>query len=409
MLNNLSYNLLKQNNIIIEGDFTLKSGLQSNYYIDIKKTISKPLLFNKIINKLCNYIKYIPNLESYCIIGVPYAGISFASAVAYKLLIPQLLLRKEQKQYGRKKRIDGESENKNIILIEDVMTTGQSLLETINYLSKEGYNIDYIFTIFQRKEINYNKFLIKNINYTYLISRDKLLRDKLLELCPLHNIYTRLYNISLLKQSNIILSVDTNNIKQFSNIVIECGKYIVAIKVHLDIFNDKDKKYIRNFLRIQKEKLNFLVIEDRKFSDICKTNIQQMEALEVINYADIIICHGVSGFEFTKQENCKLPVLLVSQLSNKNNLINKEYTEKCIKEVINNSNIIGCISQENLGYNKTLYCKPGIRLDNKSGDNLDQQYTGYTKGIDYYIVGRGITTSKTISETANFYKTQLYK
>ena len=64
--------------------------------------------------------------------------------------------------------------------------------------------------------------------------------------------------------------------------------------------SDKDKEYIRNYLNIKKKELQFLVIEDRKFSDICKTNLQQMEALEIKKYADIIICHGICGFEFTK-------------------------------------------------------------------------------------------------------------
>ena len=69
------------------------------------------------------------------------------------------------------------------------------------------------------------------------------------------------------------------------------------------------------------------------------------------------------------------------------------------------------ISQENLGYNKAIYCKPGIRLEineNNNKDKYDQQYTGITKGIDFYIVGRGITNSDTLSKTAEFYKKKLY-
>ena len=93
----MSYQSLVDNNIIIKGDFTLKSGEKSNYYIDIKKTISIPKLFDEIIQCLYNNIKHIPNLNKYCIIGVPYAGIPFASIISYKLQIPLLLLRKEQK------------------------------------------------------------------------------------------------------------------------------------------------------------------------------------------------------------------------------------------------------------------------------------------------------------------------
>ena len=93
----MSYDLLKHHNIIIEGNFKLKSGKKTDYYVDIKQTISNPELFNIIINILCNKINQIQNVTSYSIMGVPYAGIPFASVVGYKLNIPQLMLRKEKK------------------------------------------------------------------------------------------------------------------------------------------------------------------------------------------------------------------------------------------------------------------------------------------------------------------------
>ena len=79
---------------------------------------------------------------------------------------------------------------------------------------------------------------------------------------------------------------------------------------------------------------NFMIWEDRKFADICSTNIQQMNALKLETYADIVICHAITGFEFVN--HCELPVLLVSQLSNKGNLINENYTEKCIEGAFRN-------------------------------------------------------------------------
>lgn len=108
----MSYQTLLDNNIIVKGNFTLKSGKKSDYYVDIKKTISIPVLFNQIINQLCNEIKLIPDLDTYAIIGVPYSGIPFGSVVSYKLFVPFLLLRQEQKSYGTKKRIEGEILNK---------------------------------------------------------------------------------------------------------------------------------------------------------------------------------------------------------------------------------------------------------------------------------------------------------
>ena len=407
----MSYDLLKHHNIIIEGNFKLKSGKKTDYYVDIKQTISNPELFNIIINILCNKINQIQNVTSYSIMGVPYAGIPFASVVGYKLNIPQLMLRKEKKMYGRKKMIEGNSKNRNLILIEDVMTTGNSIFETINYLNKHEYNVKYVFTIFQRGVLYYNKFFDKNIQYNYLISRKLKLHEKLSEIAPYNSMYTTMNRLSIKKETNLILSVDNPDIDTFKQIVLQCGEQIFALKIHLDIFPETERESIRNFLIKQKKKDNFLVIEDRKFSDICKTNIQQMKALKIITYADIVICHGIAGFEFIKY--CSLPVLVVAQLSCKNNLINTEYTKQCVFEASKNKNIIGFISQENLGYNKCIYCKPGVRLDKLNNinneDDYDQKYSGLTSGIDFYIVGRGITNFKNPLEMAKHYKKVLWK
>ena len=187
-----------------------------------------------------------------------------------------------------------------------------------------------------------------------------------------------------------------------------------------DIFMDEDREDIRQFLIRTKLEGKFLVIEDRKFADICMTNIKQMEALKVMNYADIIICHAITGFEFIN--HIKLPVLLVAELSNKGNLISPEYTRECVKALSRNRKIIGCISQSNLGYNKAIYCKPGTKIDSdiqlnndkksynnseieeecckilKRRDKYDQKYTGKTPGIDFYIIGRAITQAEDIEK-----------
>ena len=338
------YDDLVNNEIIIHGNFTLKSGKKSNYYVNIKKTFSIPKLFNKIINSLSEKISKINDLEKCCIIGIPTSGIPFASAISYKLNIPFILLRDKQKKYGTKKLFEGEIGDKNIILIEDVMTTGGSIIETIDIFEDLGYNVKYVFTIFQRGKLDYYIFKNRNINYNYLLSINKSLINKLIELIPLHPIYNKLYEISYSKKSNLILSVDKTNVDIFKNIIIKCSQYIVAVKVHMDIFRDEDRNDIRQFLYINKFKYNFLVIEDRKFGDICNTNLQQYEALKVEEYADIVICHAISGFKFTKYIN--LPILLVSQLSNDGNLIDNKYTDNCINGVMNNYNIIGCISQK---------------------------------------------------------------
>ena len=110
---------LYKKNIILEGDFTLKSGIKSKHYIDIKKSFSEPDLFRNITQRLFYEIKDIKELDSYSIVGVPYSGIPFASNISFRFSLPLLLLRKEIKSYGTKKLLEGEKKNKNIILIRE--------------------------------------------------------------------------------------------------------------------------------------------------------------------------------------------------------------------------------------------------------------------------------------------------
>ena len=133
--------------------------------------------------------------------GVPYAGIPFASVLSYKLNIPLLMMRKEVKEYGTKKKIEGETKNRKLILIEDVMTTGKSIMETIHYLQTENYEVYHVFTIFQRNPVDYQKFKSIGVEYSYTIREPISLETKLQELIPEHPIYKRFYKISNEKKS----------------------------------------------------------------------------------------------------------------------------------------------------------------------------------------------------------------
>lgn len=133
---------LKATNFIKKGNFKLKSGLYSNYYVDIKCLVSYP----KIMTDLCNYIyvkitdyinKHNITFEDIVICGLPYAGIPFASYISLKYNIQMILLRKETKTYGTKKVFEGTLENKtHLLLIDDILTTGTSILESIDIFKK---------------------------------------------------------------------------------------------------------------------------------------------------------------------------------------------------------------------------------------------------------------------------------
>ena len=120
--------LLKQNNILTYGDFTLRSGEQSSYYCDIKQALGNPKILKLIIAEL---IKLVPT-NTTCIAGSGYGGITLASLVAHKLGLPLSLVRDKVKDHGTKKLIDGYIPNKKdvVCIIDDVFTTGSSIIDT---------------------------------------------------------------------------------------------------------------------------------------------------------------------------------------------------------------------------------------------------------------------------------------
>ena len=84
----------KNNNIIKNGSFELKSGEMSNVYIDIKKIISFPSLHLQVCNEIAKKI----NPEATIICGTPYGAVSFTSYISITQDIPRRFRRKEPKE-----------------------------------------------------------------------------------------------------------------------------------------------------------------------------------------------------------------------------------------------------------------------------------------------------------------------
>ena len=142
-------NLLKKNDVIKVGDFKLKSGKQSNYYVDFRPLISVPDIFYI----LCKYLSVLlpDNQDRYYICGLPYAGIPYCSVISTMKMIPMIMLRKEQKKYGTKKMIEGNIKPGNeIVLIDDILTTGTSIIESLGYLNE--YKIKKVIILLDRQE-----------------------------------------------------------------------------------------------------------------------------------------------------------------------------------------------------------------------------------------------------------------
>lgn len=139
------------------GQFTLKSGHTSNCYVDLRETTMHPLIFNNIVELIKDVIPQKKQHQdwlsaskepSIAIVGVPYGVVPVAAAVAYSCKLAYYPVRKEVKEYGHKPDSNAFS-NFQYILIEDVMSTGSSIVDTITKL--EGKNITDVIVIVDRE------------------------------------------------------------------------------------------------------------------------------------------------------------------------------------------------------------------------------------------------------------------
>ena len=132
------------------GEFTLKAGGKSYVYADVRTAISYPAVYKQ----LCDLIySKMHNLKYEFICGVPYSALTFASGIAYANAIPQLLKRKEAKEYGTKKVLEGDYKaGQRCVLIEDVVTTGASILETSKVLEEHGLIVKDIVIFLDRNQ-----------------------------------------------------------------------------------------------------------------------------------------------------------------------------------------------------------------------------------------------------------------
>jgi len=146
--------LLIKNNAVKFGDYILTSGKKSPYYIDLRQTISSPITMDWIANSLTRIVVNeigITRIDK--ILGVPTAGVPFATVVSQKLGIPLIYYRQARKEHGVRKKVEGILDrNDRVLIVDDLITTGESVIEAAEVVRDQGGVVNEMVVLLDREQ-----------------------------------------------------------------------------------------------------------------------------------------------------------------------------------------------------------------------------------------------------------------
>jgi len=133
---------------LTDGNFDLVAGGSSSKYLDLREAFGNPELLNCVVNNIFGLVDIRPNFVA----GSGYGGITLATAVSLRQGINLTLVRDVQKDHGKKQIIEGyrPKENDLGIVVDDVMTTGQSLEKLLWVLLSAGTKIHGCYVVVKR-------------------------------------------------------------------------------------------------------------------------------------------------------------------------------------------------------------------------------------------------------------------
>ncbi|XP_041367772.1 uridine 5'-monophosphate synthase-like isoform X2 [Gigantopelta aegis] len=347
-----------------------------------------------------------------------------------------LIRRKEAKDYGTKKLIEGRFEQgEKCLIIEDVVTSGTSVMETVDALKSVGVVVTDAVVLLDREQGGADRLSSQGIKLHSVCTLTKVLdilqkADKLSaemvkkvqtfisenkfepitvnkravsddtrnssesnkrnkkclkyserqDLC--YNVNgKKLFAIMEAKKTNLAFSADLTYSQTLLDMVDCIGPHVCMVKTHVDILDDFTPQFTEQLKKLA-SKHNFMIFEDRKFADIGHTVKHQYSGgvHRISGWADITNAHIVPGdgvIKGLKEVGIKegKSCVLIAEMSSEGNLATGDYTKACLKMGEEHRDfVIGYICQSRLSTDPAfIHMTPGVQL--KEGiDALGQKY-----------------------------------
>ena len=157
------------------GEFTLASGAKSSYYIDIKKASTNPEVLRLIAKLMAENLRN-SGLKVDRIAGVVLGSVPLAAALSLATGIPYVMIRKEKKDHGTGKLIEGDLNiGDKVLVVEDVITSAGSSITAIETLRREGAVVENVYSVIDRESGGADNLKQIGVSLTPLVRASELL------------------------------------------------------------------------------------------------------------------------------------------------------------------------------------------------------------------------------------------
>jgi orotate phosphoribosyltransferase len=133
----------------LEGDFVLRSGKRSKYYLDKYRFETIPAVLKEVGRYLAGYA----TVSTTRIAGAELGGVALAAAASMSSGLPFVIIRNQKKGYGTGKLFEGVIEKgETVLLVEDIATTGGQVIEAAKVITDQGARVEKIVAVLDRQE-----------------------------------------------------------------------------------------------------------------------------------------------------------------------------------------------------------------------------------------------------------------